>query len=395
MKKKLIFVTRALWIGGIESALVNLLNALDYEKFDATCLVLRASLEIAGRITPQCRLVAADREKTVTFGKPYLFSRLYHLTEECGTPSRLHRCFLWAVPGIKWVENRLYIRYIRKHFKNQRYDTCIIYSDTAAETAVRAVKADRYLLFYHHGSLRRVYHDEIGCKRAEKIITVSEPALEKLKAFRPAYARKMLAVPNLADAPRVRELAREAPETVFPEGQFHLVTCGRLAEEKGIDLAVRACRLLLDRGYADLHWWIIGGGPEEERLKALVAEQELADHVHLLGMQDNPYPCMAAADLYVQPSRFENHCMGILEARILCLPILATKAAGNGQIRSGENGMLCEGTPESIAGAVEYLRLHGEEREKYIRFARENSPEGENGKHLKTLERLFAGEENG
>ena len=29
MKKKLIFITEALWIGGIETALVNLLNRLD------------------------------------------------------------------------------------------------------------------------------------------------------------------------------------------------------------------------------------------------------------------------------------------------------------------------------------------------------------------------------
>ena len=43
MKRKLIFITEALWIGGIESALVNLLNRIDYEKYDVTCLVLRDS----------------------------------------------------------------------------------------------------------------------------------------------------------------------------------------------------------------------------------------------------------------------------------------------------------------------------------------------------------------
>ena len=54
MKKKLIFITEALWIGGIETALVNLLNRLDYDRYEVTCLILRDSQELAGRITPQC-----------------------------------------------------------------------------------------------------------------------------------------------------------------------------------------------------------------------------------------------------------------------------------------------------------------------------------------------------
>lgn len=392
MKKKLIFVTEALWIGGIESALVNLLNALDYEKYDVACLVLRASLEMAHRIPAKCRLLVADRERAVTFPEAYRHARLYHLAEESSNPSRLHRALMWAVPAVKWVENRLYIRYIRRHLKGEGFDTCVIYSDRAAETAVRAVKAVRFLLFYHHGAMRRVYHDEIGYRRSEKIITVSERTVDMLKAFRPAYAEKITAVPNLIDIPRVLRMAEEAPETAFPEGAFHLVTCGRLSEAKGMDWAVRACRILLDRGHGDIHWWIVGGGAEEENLRRLIRETGTGDHVHLLGMRENPYPYMAAADLYVQPSRFENYCVGILEARVLCRPIMATAAAGTGQIISGENGLLCEAGPESIAEGVARLRDNPREREYYVRNLRERSPEKENEAALDALSRLFDGE---
>ncbi len=69
MKRKLIFITEALWIGGIESALVNLLNRIDYEKYDVTCLVLRGSLDLADRMPPECRLIVADRQHPVTFGE--------------------------------------------------------------------------------------------------------------------------------------------------------------------------------------------------------------------------------------------------------------------------------------------------------------------------------------
>ncbi len=155
MKKKIIFVTEALWIGGIETALVNLLNRLDYEKYDVTCLILRNDQTMVPRLPKQVRLLVADRHEAASFSRAYRWPRLYHLTEESANPSRLHRAMMWAVPAIKWAENRLYIRYIRENLKNEQFDTCVIYSDRAAETAVRGIRAEKYLMFYHHGAMRR------------------------------------------------------------------------------------------------------------------------------------------------------------------------------------------------------------------------------------------------
>ena len=46
MKKKLLFISEALWIRGIEPALVNLLGRLDYDKYDVTLL---RKLPLVGR----------------------------------------------------------------------------------------------------------------------------------------------------------------------------------------------------------------------------------------------------------------------------------------------------------------------------------------------------------
>ena len=317
MKKNVIFVAEALWIGGIETALVNLLNRMDYEKYDVTCLVVRGSLELADRIIPECRLMIADREKMFTFSQSYKFSRLYHLTEEPDNPSRLHRAMMWTVPTIKWMENRLYIRYIREQMKGEYFDTCVIYSDRTAETAARGIRAGKYLMFYHHGAMRRGYHDEIGYRKSEKVITVSEKTVDALKAFRPKYAKKITVLHNIVDIENVLEKSRELPALTFPEECFNLVSCGRLSEAKGYDWAIQAMKALLDKDYHDLHWWIVGGGPEEAKLRKQIAEAGIGDHFHLLGMKNNPYPYIASADLYVQPSRYENYSVVILEAMAL------------------------------------------------------------------------------
>ena len=391
MKKKILFITEALWIGGIETALVNLLNRMDYEKYDVTCLVLRGCLDLKGRIHPKCRLLAADREKTFTFSEPYQFSRLHHLTEESANPSRLHRAMMWAVPAIKWVENRLYIRYIREQMRGEHFDTCIIYSDRTAEAAVRAIDADRYLMFYHHGAMRREYHDEIGYRKSEKIITVSEKTLDMLRSFRPTHAEKIMVLHNIVDIEGVLAKSRAfSPD--LPTDTFNLVSCGRLTEAKGIDWAIRAMQLLLDRGCTDVHWWIVGGGPDERKLKALAEEAGVTSHFHFLGMQSNPYPYIAAADLYVQPSRFENYSVVILEAMVLEKPILATIPAAQFQIQSGENGLLCQPDPESIAQSIEHLRLHREEMDRYARTLKENSLEKQNNDIMNSLYNLFNGE---
>ena len=39
MKKKLIFIANSLEIGGIENALINLLNKIDYSKYDVTLVL--------------------------------------------------------------------------------------------------------------------------------------------------------------------------------------------------------------------------------------------------------------------------------------------------------------------------------------------------------------------
>ena len=197
MKKKLIFITEALWIGGIEAALVNLLNRLDYTRYDVTCLILRDCQDFASRITAPCRLIVSDRQHPVSFSTAYPHSRMYNLMEEPQNPTKLRR-LIWRMLRLclRAPEARRYAAYVKEQLGDVHFDTAIIYSDRVAEIAVRAVPADRFLMFYHHGAMRREYHDEYGYRRAERIIAVSEALAEKLRAFRPRYREKIIAIYN-------------------------------------------------------------------------------------------------------------------------------------------------------------------------------------------------------
>lgn len=358
MKKKLIFIAEALWIGGIETALVNLLNCLDYNRFDVTCLVLRDSLDVADRITPQCRLIVSDRQHKVTFPKGYGCKRLYNIMEEPQNAAKFRR-LIWSALRVVFraAEARCYALYVKKQLKGEHFDTAVIYSDRAAETAVRAVSADRFLMFYHHGAMRREYHDAYGYRKADKVIAVSPALAEKLRAYRSKYADKIISVNNIIDIDGVREKGLDIPTVKFSADCFNIVSCGRLSHAKGMDIAVDACAKLVADGFTGFHWYIVGGGPEESALREQIMRLGLEDCVSLLGMQSNPYPYIRCADLYVQPSRFEAFGLTIREAQVLTVPVLSTRTDGSAELISdGETGLLCESDADSIAAAI--IRLY-------------------------------------
>lgn len=358
MKKKLIFITEALWIGGIETALVNLLNRLDYNRFDVTCLVLRDSLDVADRITPQCRLIVSDRQHKVTFPKGYGCKRLYNIMEEPQNAAKFRRLIWYALRVVfRAAEAKCYASYVKKQLKGEHFDTAVIYSDRAAETAVRAVSADRFLMFYHHGAMRREYHDSYGYRKADKVIAVSPALAEKLRAYRSKYADKIISVNNIIDIDGVREKGLDIPTVKFSADCFNIVSCGRLSHAKGMDIAVDACAKLVADGFTGFHWYIVGGGPEESALREQIMRLGLEDCVSLLGMQSNPYPYIRCADLYVQPSRFEAFGLTIREAQVLTVPVLSTRTDGSAELISdGETGLLCESDADSIAAAI--IRLY-------------------------------------
>lgn len=367
MKKKVIFISQALWIGGIETALVNLLNRFDYDKYDVTCLIVQNSLEMAERITPKCRLIVADRDSTVSFDKPYKFSRLFGFIQKPQNASKL-RLIIWRVLQflLRALELRLYSHYIKKQLRNEHFDTAIIYTNRVSEIAVRALEADKFITFFHHGSFRREYHDVWGYKHSGSIVTVSDSIKSHFAQALPKYADKLTVIPNITDVEVIRRKSAET-SVEYPDG-FNIVSCGRLDPVKGFDLAIEACKLLTDKGINDFHWHIIGGGPIETELKKAAADSGAGEHIVFHGMQQNPYPYMANADLFVQPSRFEGYSLSIMEALALSLPIVATKAAAGEQITDGVNGVLCDTSAESIAEAVKNLYIGKDEANKYREY---------------------------
>ena len=390
-KKKIIFISQALWIGGIETALVNLINKLDYSKYEVTCLITQNYLDMAERLTKNCRLIVADRHSLVTFTKPYKFEKIYKILEEPQGATRFRR-LIWHILNIlfKALENHLYSNYIKEQLKGESFDTAIIYSDRTAEIAVKAINAKKFLMFYHHGAMRKEYHDRYGYKKSEKIIAVSDNIAKKLKAYRKKYANKIVTINNVIDIDSIIEKSKvPIEEGLFSENNFNIVSCGRLSPVKGLNFAIEAVAKLVEEGYTNVNWYIVGGGPIEAELKKQIAKHKMENHIFMLGMKNNPYPYIKNCDMFIQPSLFEGYSLSIMEAKILGTPILATYAAAGNQIKNGTDGFLCDTNTVSVYENILRLYKNREELENCKRALMNSDFYCINQKIIIQLEKLF------
>ncbi|WP_336323414.1 glycosyltransferase, partial [Streptomyces lavendofoliae] len=108
-----------------------------------------------------------------------------------------------------------------------------------------------------------------------------------------------------------------------------LVVCvGRLCRQKGQDTLLESWPAVLDR-VPDARLVLVGDGPGAEDLRATAARWGRADRtVAFAGAVTDTAPWYRAADLVVQPSRWEGMALAPLEAMAAGRPVLLTDVDG-------------------------------------------------------------------
>lgn len=176
---------------------------------------------------------------------------------------------------------------------------------------------------------------------------------------------------NVIDIEEIKRKSEQDEIIPFKES-FNIVTVGRLTEQKGYDIAIKAASILKKRKI-NFAWYAIGGGRDEKKLKKLVEKYCLENQFVFLGRKKNPYPYMKHCDLYVQPSRHEGYVITLVEARALCLPILSSDIpSAREQIQDGINGYVAELSAEDLADKIEYLYNNPSQRKKTVEYLKEH-----------------------
>ncbi|UPG88082.1 glycosyltransferase [Luteibacter aegosomaticola] len=146
-------------------------------------------------------------------------------------------------------------------------------------------------------------------------------------------------------------------DRLSPERTLRVVSVARLVEKKGVRYLCEAVAHAVSQGVPiDLE--IIGDGPLQDELKALVAERGMAAHIHLRGRREKAYiqSALRSADVFALPSVTaadgdqEGIPVSLMEAMAAGVPCLSTLHSGIPElIENGRSGWL---VPERDAAAL-------------------------------------------
>jgi glycosyltransferase involved in cell wall biosynthesis len=152
-------------------------------------------------------------------------------------------------------------------------------------------------------------------------------------------------LPNFVD-----DMSGTAPADLpVPAGAPVLLGLGRLHRNKAFDILTRALPRL-----PGVHAVIAGEGPERAALQDLARSEGVADRLHLLGWRTDTAALLAAADIFVCPSRHEPLGNVVIEAWSASRPVVAAAAQGPTElIRDRTDGRLATiDDPGSLAAAI-------------------------------------------
>jgi glycosyltransferase involved in cell wall biosynthesis len=118
---------------------------------------------------------------------------------------------------------------------------------------------------------------------------------------------------------------------------LRIVTVGRLTEQKGMDIVLRALADARNKTKARLELYIVGGGEQLDSLKILATQLGLSDDVKFRGMVSDIWDELAISDIFVLGSRWEGFPNVLVEAMSVGLPSITSKCKGGVEdiLRSG------------------------------------------------------------
>lgn len=395
--RKILIASFDMEVGGVERSLISMLNNFDYEDNEVDLMLYRQQGdfmkllpnkhnlldEIPEYTTYRKSIKEVFLEKEIILGITRLFANLNSKIigklkgmDEHGY-YQMQLMWKYALPFLPKLDKKydVAISYLWPHYfvaEKVKAKTKIAWIHTDYSTIETDIKMDLKMW-----------------NKFDYIMAVSEECKNAFLKKYPSLHNKVKVMENITSPDFIRRMSEEkVDDDISKDDSFKLLSVARLSHAKGIDNAVRALRILHDRGLTNIKWYVVGYGGDEAMIKELIEENNLKDSFILLGKKTNPYPYMRTCDIYVQPSRYEGKAVTVGEAQILGKPVIITNyTTAKSQVKDNIDGYICELSIEGIANGIEKIYRGKELREKLENNCK--NADYSNSCELKKLYKLF------
>lgn len=358
MKKRILILGNNVEIGGVQKSLISLLQSINFDKYEVD-LVLRSGGTFEKYVPSQVNLIAPPKfYKWIFIPKDKFINAFFHSLDFNLNSFRYVYYLFKGIVTRNMGKTRQHLLETCMHTLptlNKSYDVAIDYTGKYKPLLIEKVNASKKISWVH--SDYRVFRTdkEIDKKYYEKldaIVTISQTNYDIFTSEFPKMHEKTHIMQNVSNKKMIQNMSMESTSKDYNFTGWKILDITRLDPNKGLDIAVRACRRLIDAGY-NIKWYIIGEGAERKNLEKLIKEYELEKNFILLGLKSNPYPYMREADMIVHCSLFEGRSVAIDEAMLLAKPIILTNyPTAKDQIENNETGLICDISAESVFHAV-------------------------------------------
>lgn len=188
-------------------------------------------------------------------------------------------------------------------------------------------------------------------------------------------AKEIEVIPNFIDTDIFRPVdSRNLRRLLAPNGEKILVHISNFREVKRVRDAVRAFKMIIDRG-VKAKFLFVGDGPDRSECQALARDLGIWQQTRFLGKQSELASILSASDVFLIPSGNESFGLSALEAMACKVPVISSDAGGLPELNvDGETGFVLKvGDIEGIADRMTQLltdtELHGTMAEAAYRHA--------------------------
>ena len=359
-KKKVLIFSHAMEIGGAEKALIGLLETFDTDLYDVSLFLMRHQGEWMANIPKNISLLPELAPYTC-LGVPI---REAIRRKQFGV-------FIGRTAGRQIAKS-----YVKKHQMDGLNDVALQYSHRFTAFAMpqipgeydlaisfltphyfvaKKVKAKKKIAWIHtdYSSVDMDVNEQLKMWSAyDHIISISDACTDGFLSKMPSLKDRIVRIDHMMPAKMINHLS-QAVQTDMKTDALKLLSVGRFTYAKNFENIPYLCKKITDSGI-DAVWYLVGYGEKYEKLiRKAIAEYHMEDRVIILGKKDNPYPYIRDCDVYLQPSRYEGKSITVLEAQILCKPVIITDyATAHSQLENGVDGMIVPTDPDTCAKEI-------------------------------------------
>ncbi|PAV06302.1 glycosyltransferase [Methanobacterium bryantii] len=384
LKKKILFYPGILKTNGITSSFSNLLDNIDYEKYDVSVLVYPISKNNEHYEDIKTNLKKLNKNANIIYmSHGFNFLRGEYYYHDFIMKNGIAEDITDKIP------EDLYIREIKRLLGNTRFDIFVDFGGyDKIITLLFALSDIKTKCIYLHNNMVREYELRFKSlsvtfdlyKYYDKLITVSEDSKQEnsvnFKEYGMDIDDKLIHVTNSIDYNTIIKKSssgkvvtvNSAPYyfTQYVKDDFfvdlngiaaplksnvNFIAVGRLSPEKDHKKLLTAFSSVL-KTHTNVKLYIIGDGPLKESLINFADDIGILYNVIFTGNLFNPYWLLDKCDCMVHSSNYEGQGIVILEALVLGKNVISTDIAGPRKILQGGYGKLVDNSAEALAEAM-------------------------------------------